>query len=207
MQYSVAIEKLTSAFTRPLPGDAAHQRTATRPRRDWPAGFDSARARHAAGLLLLFPVNDRAFIVLTVRAGTLERHRGQISLPGGAVEVGETFEHAALREAREEIGLQTEIVRVLGALTPIAIPVSGFRLHPVVAATDERPALSPAGDEVAEILEVSIEQLLAPGCLTESERVREGHQIVAPAFAIGGHEIWGATAMVLAEFLVLLGWT
>jgi 8-oxo-dGTP pyrophosphatase MutT (NUDIX family) len=207
MQYSVAIEKLTSAFKRPLPGDAAHQRTATRPRRDWPAGFDSARARHAAGLLLLFPVNDRAFIVLTVRAGTLERHRGQISLPGGAVEVGETFEHAALREAREEIGLQTEIVRVLGALTPIAIPVSGFRLHPVVAATDERPVLSPAGDEVAEILEVSIEQLLAPGCLTESERVREGHQIVAPAFAIGAHEIWGATAMVLAEFLVLLGWT
>ena len=206
MEYATAIETLKAAFARPLPGELAHARTATRPRRDWPPGFEAARARDAAGLLLLFPKAGRASIVLTVRAGTLERHRGQVSLPGGVVEAGETFEHAALREAHEEIGLKLDGIRILGMLTPIEIPVSGFRLHPIVATLDERPSLEAADREVAEILEVPVEQLLQPGCLTERERVRDGQRFVAPGFSVAGQEIWGATAMVLAEFLMLLGW-
>src|SRR5207245_442143 len=114
-----------------LPGVAAQALLAPVPRRDWPSGFDPAHIRNAAGLLLLFPRDDQAHVVLTVRAGTLGRHSGQVSLPGGVIEPGETFEHAALREAHEEVALTPGGVRVLGALTPLDIPVSGFRLHPV----------------------------------------------------------------------------
>ena len=67
-----------------------------------------------------------------MRADAL-RHGGQVSLPGGVVDPGETFEQAALREAHEEVALPLDEVRVLGALTPLDIPVSGFRLHPIVA--------------------------------------------------------------------------
>ncbi len=180
---------------------------APRPRRVWPEGFDAAGIRHAAGLLLVFPRAGRAHIVLTVRATTLGRHSGQVSLPGGVVEPGEGFEQAALREAHEEIALTTEGVRIVGALTPVDIPVSGFRLHPIVGATSRRPALAATDGEVARILEVPVDDLMAPGSVVSTERERDGRRVVAPAFRIGHDEIWGATAMVLAEFLIVLGWT
>jgi 8-oxo-dGTP pyrophosphatase MutT (NUDIX family) len=207
VNYHAAIETLQAALRQPLPGATAHDRLAPRPRREWPPGFDPAHVRRAAGLLLLFPIHDRAHIVLTVRAGTLGRHSGQVSLPGGVVEPGETFEQAALREAHEEIGLALEEVRTLGALTPLDIPVTGFRLYPIVATIEHRPALTPADGEVARILEVPVDDLLDRTRLTAVERERDGRRLVTPAFQIEGHEIWGATAMVLAEFLRLLGWS
>jgi ADP-ribose pyrophosphatase len=140
-----------------------------------------------------------------VRADGL-RHGGQVSLPGGVVDPGETFQQAALREAREEIALNTDGVRVIGALTPLDIPVSGFRLHPIVAAVDARPALMPSDGEVARILEVSIDDLLRPSALLHTERTRDGVAFTAPGFHLAGVEIWGATAMIVAEFLALLGW-
>jgi 8-oxo-dGTP pyrophosphatase MutT (NUDIX family) len=179
---------------------------APRPRRVWPEGFDAARIRHAAGLLLVFPRAGQAHIVLTVRAATLGRHSGQVSLPGGVVEPGEGFEQAALREAHEEIALATAGVRIVGALTPVDIPVSGFRLHPIIGAISRRPALTATDGEVARILEVPVDDLMAPGSVVSTERTRDGHRVVAPAFRVGHDEIWGATAMVLAEFLTVLGW-
>ena len=180
---------------------------APKPRREWPPGFDRDRIRQAAGLLLLVPIDDRAHIVLTLRADALGRHGGQVSLPGGVAEAGETVEQAALREAHEEIALPPGEVRVLGALTPVDIPVSGFRLHPVVAMTGERPRLTPSDGEVARILEVPMAELADPSRRGSTRRVRDGRALAVPAFHVAGVEIWGATAMVLAEFLVLLGWT
>ena len=206
MTFSQILVTLSSSLERGLPGADAHAYLAPVPRRQWPSGFNPALLRHAAGLLLVFPVEDRAHVVLTQRAHTLERHGGQISLPGGVVEPGETVEHAALREAHEEIALPIAHVRILGALTPIDIPVSGFRLHPIVASAQARPSLHPSDGEVARILEVEVDQLLAPSTFAVTTRRRDGHEIQAPAFRIDGAEIWGATAMVLAEFLALLGW-
>jgi 8-oxo-dGTP pyrophosphatase MutT (NUDIX family) len=146
-----------------------------------------------------------AHIVLTVRADTL-RHGGQISLPGGVVEPGETFEQAALREAHEEVALPPGAVRVLGPLTALDIPVSGFRLYPIVGVSAARPLLRPADGEVADILEVPVAALMAPQNFVLSSRERDGVSFAVPAFHVAGREIWGATAMVLAEFLTLLGW-
>src|SRR5215831_1729348 len=206
--FSTLADDLLSALAKPLPGRDAHAVMSPQPRRAWPRGVSPDDVRHAAGLVLVFPdARDRAQLVLTVRASTLGRHGGQVSLPGGVVEPGESYPHAALREAHEEIALDTSLVRIAGSLTPIDIPVSGFRLHPIVGIADRRPALSPADGEVERILEVPIDMLTAPGCVTDTTRERDGRRVVVPAFCVAGEEIWGATAMVLAEFLSLVGWT
>jgi len=231
--FAEAVARLEAGLRSPLPGPAAQERLAPVPRRDWPAGFNTARVRNAAGLLLVFPKRkeetaeiaknaeqdsslrssrsprffpdrDLAHIILTVRAQSL-RHGGQVSLPGGVVDPGETFEQAALREAHEEVALALDEVRVLGALTPLDIPVSGFRLHPVVATVSRRPHLTPSDSEVARILEIGVDELLNPRHFITTQRERDGVTFKVPAFRIANVEIWGATAMVLAEFLALLG--
>lgn len=206
MNFDLVVERLQQAFARPLPGAEAQALMAPQPRRTWATGFSPDQIRTAAGLLLLFPIEGQAHIVLTVRADTLGRHGGQVSLPGGVTEPGETFEHAALREAHEEIALSAN-VSVLGALTPIDIPVSGFRLHPIVAATGARPTMAPSDGEVARILEVPLASLIEPTCRITTVRQTDGRDILIPMFQVGEAEIWGATAMVLAEFLVILGWS
>jgi len=143
--FDAVVERLSDRLTGPLPGAAAHAILAPQPRRQWPEGFNRAGIRDAAGLLLVFSIAGRPHIVLTLRAGTLGRHRGQVSLPGGVVEPGETYEQAALREAHEEVELPIADARVIGLLTPLDIPISGFRLYPVIASHATRPISFPPG--------------------------------------------------------------
>ena len=97
--------RLAAAQFVELPGPSAQSSMAPRPRRFWVPGVVPAGARKAAGLALLFPRGDDTALLLTVRGAHLANHRGQVSLPGGAVEAGESVEEAALREAEEEVGL------------------------------------------------------------------------------------------------------
>jgi 8-oxo-dGTP pyrophosphatase MutT (NUDIX family) len=160
--------------------------------------------RIAAALLLLYPHNEGVAVPLTVRANHLPRHAGQISLPGGATDPGETLVQAALREASEEVGVDPGRVRVLGELTPVHVLVSGFTLHPIVGVTDSRPDFVAAPEEVEEVLEVALDDLRDASRIRQGTRIREGLAIEYPYFDLHGHQVWGATAMVLGEFICLL---
>jgi 8-oxo-dGTP pyrophosphatase MutT (NUDIX family) len=188
-----------------LPGLEAQLRfMPTPPRTGWTPGEFPSDARIAAGLLLLYPGERGASIPLTVRASHLKRHAGQISLPGGATDEGETLVQAALREAHEEIGVDPARVRILGQLTPVHVLVSGFTLHPIVGITDERPEFNPAPHEVEDVIEVSIEDLQNASNIRHGTRTREGVAIEYPYFDLRGSHVWGATAMILGEFICLL---
>ena len=188
-----------------LPGLQAQLRFMPKPpRTGWKPGDFPADARRAAGLLLVYPGSHGPSVPLTVRASGLRRHAGQISLPGGATDPGETLAQAALREAHEEIGVDPARVRVLGELTPVYVLVSGFTLHPIVGVTDKRPSFAPAAHEVQEVLEVSIEDLQDASRIRQGTRTREGIAIEYPYFDLLGHQVWGATAMILGEFICLL---
>ena len=188
-----------------LPGLEAQLRFApSPPRRGWKPGHFPTDARTAAALLLLYPGASTVLLPLTVRASGLRLHAGQISLPGGATNPGETLAEAALREAEEEIGVHARAVRVVGELTPVHVLVSGFTLYPVVGVTDQRPEFRPAADEVDAVLEVSVDDLTDASRIRRTTRVREGVAVEYPYFDLLGHQVWGATAMVLGEFICLL---
>ncbi len=197
-------ELLSAGLTGHLPGVAAQLRMSPRPRHGWRPDVYPPDCRQAAGLLLVYPLDGRARIVLTQRAD-LPDHGGQVSLPGGEMESGETLIEAALREAQEEVDIDPRLVAVLGSLTPIHIPVSNFVLHPIVGIAHARPDMRPADDEVARILEPQIVALADP----QQQAVRTGTYAepppLIPYFSVEDLEVWGATAMVVAEFLAVLG--
>ena len=198
-------QSLRERLARTLPGIEVQMRFAPELLREaWRTGVFPAESRVAAALLLLYPHEAGAALPLTVRASGLARHAGQISLPGGATDPGETLAQAALREAAEEIGVDPLDVRVLGELTPVHVLVSGFTLHPIVGITDRRPEFRAAPDEVEEILEVSLHDLRDASRIRQGTRIREGVAVEYPYFDLLGHQVWGATAMVLGEFICLL---
>jgi 8-oxo-dGTP pyrophosphatase MutT (NUDIX family) len=196
------IDTLRRALACPLPGGAAHglmmperRRLEIRTHREW---------RRAAVLVLVYPGALGPALPLTRRREDLRHHGGQISFPGGVMERGETANEAALREAREEIGVDPSSVEILGSLSPLRIPPTGFEIDAVVASTPLRPAFVLEEGEVAELIEVPLATLLDPEARQSEEWEIHGGKSLVPFFRVGDHKVWGATAMVLAELLELL---
>jgi 8-oxo-dGTP pyrophosphatase MutT (NUDIX family) len=198
----------------PLPGPEAQRRFAPLPYRDaWDPAARPAHARQAAALLLLYPGALGPSIVLTERHADLPHHPGQISLPGGRVDDGETAVEAALREAHEEIGLDPSAIRVIGELSTLWVLVSRFVVHPIIAMADERPEFVVSPREVETLIEMPVALLHDPARRRWRHRARrlaEGTDVTirVPYFALtdagNGAEVWGATAMILGEFGALL---
>ena len=205
LSFEEHIGRLRQGLAEPLPGAEA-QRTMAPAARAYPSALnvEGKDCREAGVLALLYPSAAGApVLVLTLRREDLSDHAGQISFPGGQREAGETLRETALREAREEIGLAPEGVELLGALTPLFIDPSSFCVHPFVGAMREQPALRPTDAEVEAILHVPLAHLLAPGTLVREEWTLHGAPVEVPFFAFDGHQVWGATAMMLAELLAL----
>jgi 8-oxo-dGTP pyrophosphatase MutT (NUDIX family) len=203
--FSALETELRRRLAAELPGPRAHLRLAPRPRPGWTPGHQPLGSRPGAALALLYPEGTAVRIVLTVRSRDLPIHRGQVSFPGGMVEAGETPAEAALREAHEETGIDPAAVRLVGTLTPVFIPVSGFLLRPFVGVSDAAPVLRPEAGEVERILTPSLQDLGDPARRGSTVRELLGVDRVTPHFVVAQEEVWGATAMVLAELLWVLG--
>ena len=198
--------RIRAALQAPLPGGGAHLGLAPRPRRGWRPDHVPAGAQPAAGLVLLYLRGTAPHLLLTVRSGALPRHGGQVSLPGGRVEPAESIPAAALREAAEEVGVEPGRVRVLGKLSPLYLAVSDFVLHPVVGVAAAHPPFRPRAAEVGRVLEAPLAALLgARGRPRRGFICRRETLVRAPYFALCGERVWGATAMILAELLTVLG--
>lgn len=188
----------------PLPGPSAQQRFAPSPwHPNWSPDLTPAEARRAAALILLYPGPTGPVMPLTVRHRGLPQHAGQVSLPGGAIDTGESAEAAALREAEEEIGVRHDHIRIVGTLSTLWIAVSNFVVHPVVGVTDDAPAFRLHPHEVEQLLEVPLANVCDRGRLRWTTRDRQGEAVRYPYFDLGGEMVWGATAMMLGEFACL----
>ncbi len=209
----ITLEQVRRGLRGPLPGLPAQMRMSPQPRPGAERILDpDLTCRHAGVLILLYPCprpcavgGEALCLVLTRRSGKVSNHQGQISFPGGSMEPGETAVAAALREAWEELRIPPTALEVIGELSPLYIPRSGFCVHPVVAYAPERPAFSPCAEEVAEVIEVPLAHLLDPLTRREETWLIHGEPVRVPFYAIGPHKVWGATAMVLAELLALEG--
>ena len=197
---SLTIDDIRRALARPLPGVAAQVRLTPPHRIEQLYQAPPANARSAGVLIVLYSVEGALHLPLTRRTDDVEKHKGQISLPGGAQENGESLLDTALRETREEIGVSIEPKAVLGALSPVYVPPSGFLITPYVAALPHRPVFAPWAGEVAEIIEAPLALLFDATVVRREIRTIRGMEVEVPYFQIGPHKVWGATAMVLSEF-------
>ena len=197
--------RLRSACRAPLPGADAHRLLAPQPRPGWRPGVVPEHATPAAALVLLYPQDDAPHVLLTVRAARLGKHAGQVSFPGGLIDAGESVREAALREAFEEVGLDPAAVRMAGALSPLYITVSNVAIHPVAGVADAPAPLRPSAAEVARLLPVPLDALADPANLRRGTRWRDALHCDVPYFEVRNERVWGATAMVLAELLTMLG--
>lgn len=158
----------------------------------------------AAVLILLYPKNNRPHLVFIKRSHTVHHHQNQISFPGGQKEGTESLEQTALRETEEELGLNQQKIKVLGQLTPLYVAASNYLIHPVVAFLEETPHFQAQPEEVAEIIEVPLEHLLKEENLKKEIWTLRGRKALVPFYHFQDHKIWGATAMILSEFLSLV---
>ena len=179
----------------------AAQRLMEPARRGRAPGFVDARAplRDAAALAYVFEQDGALRLPLTVRHEGLRHHSGQVSLPGGRPDPGETLLQAAVREAEEEIALSTEGLVPVGVLHPVDIPVSHSRLHVHVALGPAPEVLIPNPGEVEHIEVIPLADLLDPALRKERVLEIQGRAIDVPYFDVGGLFLWGATAMALSE--------
>lgn len=198
-------DELRLRLRAPLPGADAHLRFAPTPRlKRWDPAATPAQARRAATLLLLYPGEAGLTLALTRRRSDLPDHAGQISLPGGGIDPGESPERAAVRETYEELGVEPGLIRVIGALSTLWVIVSGFVVHPIVGVADRRPDFVPSPREVDAIIEAPLDALRDPASVRWGRRERDRLVVACPYFAVGGHRVWGATAMMLGEFCTAL---
>ena len=197
-------EQIKERLKKPLPGNEAHLTTRIKTKSEVTFPNTEETARPAAVLILLFPFEDEIQFFLTKRTEDVEHHKGQISLPGGIRENDESLNETALRETKEEVGIDSTKIIISGSLTPFFIPVTGYIVHPFIGWCKEKPSTKIHDVEVNQLFSVSITELMDEKILqTEQWNIR-GYDAIVPYYNFGKCKVWGATAAILSEFKSIL---
>ena len=203
--YPEFISRLQKQLEEQLPGVEAQMEMSVRNR--YRLTESAKGATPAAVLISLFVKDDRwhtALIKRKEKAG--DRHSGQISLPGGRLEQGESTLEAAVRESYEEIATPFEVPDILGELTPLHIPVSNYLVHPWIAYLQEPGSFRPQLSEVDDILVVPLDTFSRDANKKFIDLNISSGLILrdVPYFDIEGKVVWGATAMIMNEFMTVI---
>jgi 8-oxo-dGTP pyrophosphatase MutT (NUDIX family) len=208
MRFEAAIDRLAS-FPVPLPPGPETLMPVFTDGRLRPRFAPCPTARPAAVLVLLFPDQaGEARLVLTERVTYEGHHSGEVSFPGGKAERGDTDAAAtAIREATEEIDLDPAGagLRVAGLLDVVFIPVSDFRIQPVVAIAEREPVLRPSPAEVARILTPPVSAFLPAAGVEIVQRTIGDWPLRYGGYRIDGLHVWGATGRILGQLGAILG--
>lgn len=171
--------------------------TALLQREHLPASDSTPSLKPAAVLVPLVTRPDPT-ILLTLRTKSLSSHAGQVAFPGGRIEMGETPDEAALREAQEEIGLPPELVKRIGRL-PEHITGTGYRVTPIVGLVRPDFEVMPEAGEVEEVFEVPLSMILDPAAPRRESKMWSGRMREYWVWPHEKHFIWGATAAILVN--------
>ena len=198
--------RLKQRLSGSLPGDLAHATLRATPLGNTMPLFNHKLPPRPGGvLILLYEQQGIIKFPLIKRQEYLGAHSGQVSFPGGKAEPGEAPIQAALREGEEEIGINRTELNVLGTLSDFFVVPSNFLVTPVIATMVSEPVFKPDSYEVAKILYGSIDELIKEDAIREKEILAAGKfRMMAPHFEIDGEVVWGATAMMLNEFRMIL---
>lgn len=200
------VSSLQERLSKPLPGADAQRIMMPVESTNARFNLDQNDVRLGGVMVLLYPKNNEIYLPLTQRHDYKGTHGGQVSFPGGKWEEGDPdLEFTALRETYEEIGVDQSHVQVIGKLTDLYIPPSNFRVSPIVGYVERRPDFNIDPFEVEALIEVPLSLLISESTLKRKDiLVRGRYQLNAPFFDIEGKVIWGATAMMLSEFVALV---
>lgn len=161
--------------------------------------------QNSSVLILLYPHNNELNVVFMKRTMDNTPHSGQICFPGGRFEAGDnSLQDTALRETEEELGISATDIEIIGHLTPLQIQVSNMEVRPFVGVSYKKPLFKPNPREVEYLIEVRVKELLDPGIITRKVEYIRGDRIEFPYYNVRDNHIWGATAMILSEFLDIL---
>jgi 8-oxo-dGTP pyrophosphatase MutT (NUDIX family) len=199
------ILKLKERLELSLPGQASHVKMLPLERRnDLPDFSGNSKPKSSSVLILLYPLDDYFGTLLIKRTEDLSVHSGQISFPGGKKDPEDkTPVSTALREAEEEIGITAGDIDILGKLSLLYVSPSNFEIHPVIGFTQKLNNLKPNPEEVEFIIELPLKNI--DSCRTVSDLTVRSYKLKqVPCFMVNGHTVWGATAMILQEFLDVL---
>jgi 8-oxo-dGTP pyrophosphatase MutT (NUDIX family) len=197
-------QRLARRLRRKLPGWRAQRTFAPSLAYGRHFGPPPPDARAAGVLALFYQDGDEWRLPLTLRPQHMKAHAGQVSFPGGRVELGETSDQTSLREFEEELGVSPHGLDVLGHLTPLYVFNSNFWITPWVASTDKPLVFRPHPDEVAAVLTLSLTALLDVASYGQMEIRRGDLTFQTPCIDVPPYRIWGATCMILGELIAVL---
>ena len=187
----------------PLPAEAAHHKMAPSERIQFLENLDidALNPKIASVMMLLYPKNEKTHLVLIVRNSYAGVHSAQIAFPGGKYELSDAnFQHTALRETHEEIGIHPNEIEIIREFTSLYIPPSNFKVHPFLGICKEEIEFVLDPIEVVDIIELSLKDFLSDELQICAEVNTSYAKIIeTPAYKIQNHIVWGATAMMLSE--------